>query len=183
MTRNLTPPPNNAITPTPPSDLLIIGKLGAAHGIQGWLKIHSFTVPIANIFLYQPWWLQDANGCGPVTVAEHRTHGQGLVLRIEGCDDRNTACLYTGATIAVSRQLLPALPADQYYWADLEGLRVETVDHRVLGTVDHLLSTHANDVLVVKGERERWIPFLRPHVVKHIDLANKILIVDWDSDF
>ncbi len=50
---------------------------------------------------------------------------------------------------------MPATAADEYYWSDLIGLPVVTLDGLVLGTVDHLIETGANDVLVVKGERER----------------------------
>ena len=52
-----------------------------------------------------------------------------------------------------------------------------------LGTVDHLLATGANDVLVVKGERERLLPFVKGQVVVEIDLDQRRLRVDWDPDF
>jgi 16S rRNA processing protein RimM len=52
-----------------------------------------------------------------------------------------------------------------------------------LGQVDHLLDTGANDVLVVKGDRERLIPFLPEHVILDVDLAQRVLRVDWDEDF
>lgn len=81
------------------------------------------------------------------------------------------------------RDQLPALSAGEYYWTDLQGLRVLTVDGVELGTVDHLFATGANDVLVVKGERQRLIPFVKNQVVREIELEQGLVRVDWDADF
>ncbi|MDO5610991.1 MAG: ribosome maturation factor RimM, partial [Pseudomonadota bacterium] len=70
-----------------------------------------------------------------------------------------------------------------YYWVDLEGLQVVTVAGVVLGRVDHLFSTGANDVIVVQGERERMIPFVQPDVITQIDFDAGLIVVDWDPDF
>ena len=81
------------------------------------------------------------------------------------------------------REQLPAPAEDEYYWHDLVGLRVKTTQGMELGTVDHLIETGANDVLVVRGERERLIPFIRGQVVLQIDLAAGEIQVDWDPEF
>jgi 16S rRNA processing protein RimM len=49
--------------------------------------------------------------------------------------------------------------------------------------VDHLLETGANDVLVVRGDRERLIPFVQGQVVTLVDLEKRVIRVDWDPDF
>ena len=73
--------------------------------------------------------------------------------------------------------------ADEYYWVDLEGLRVETVGGAPLGILDHVFATGANDVLVVRGDRERMIPFVQPDVVTQVDFDAGVVTVDWDPDF
>jgi 16S rRNA processing protein RimM len=89
-----------------------------------------------------------------------------------------------GWEIFISKQQLPKTGADEYYWNDLIGLNVETASGVKLGAVDHLLETGANDVLVVMdGETERLIPFLQQQTVLSIDLAARLIIVDWDPDF
>ncbi|MBT8101100.1 MAG: ribosome maturation factor RimM, partial [Gammaproteobacteria bacterium] len=70
----------------------------------------------------------------------------------------------------------------QYYWSDLEGLEVVHRDGRVLGTVQYLIETGANDVLVVQGEEERLIPFVQEQVILEVDLANGLISVDWEFD-
>jgi 16S rRNA processing protein RimM len=85
--------------------------------------------------------------------------------------------------ISVPRDRLPPPAQDEYYWADLEGLFVSTLDGIGLGQVDHLFSTPGNDVLVVKGERERLIPFIWGQVIKDVDLEQGLIRVDWDPGF
>jgi len=83
----------------------------------------------------------------------------------------------------VPRSELPDPGPDSFYWTDLEGLTVRTVAGVELGVVDHLLETGANDVLVLKGERERLIPYVRGAVVTDVDLEQGVITVDWDPEF
>ena len=77
-----------------------------------------------------------------------------------------------GTEILVPREALPPPAPGEYYWVDLEGLRVVTVEGVTLGEVSHLLSTGANDVMVVRGERERMLPFVQPDYVKSVDFES-----------
>jgi 16S rRNA processing protein RimM len=88
-----------------------------------------------------------------------------------------------GCEIGVRREQLPPTSPGEYYWSDLEGLTVVTVQGEMLGTVDHLIETGANDVMVVHGERERLIPFVMQQVVVDVDLGKGEIRVDWDKDF
>ena len=79
---------------------------------------------------------------------------------------------------------MPATESNQYYWSDLVGLQVITTTGTLLGTVDYLFETGANDVLVVKGETtERMLPFVMEHVIKEVDLQQQLITVDWDPEF
>ncbi len=164
-------------------DLLILGRVSAPYGIKGWVKVNSFTEPKDNILRYQPWYLKGPKGWASWEVAQGRIHGKGLVAKLVGCDDRDMAGLLGKRDIAIPRDQLPQPEAGTYYWADLQGLRVENQDGIDFGRVDSLFETGANDVMVVKGERERWIPFIREQVVLEVDLAQGRLRVNWDADF
>ena len=101
-----------------------------------------------------------------------------------GVDDRDAAEALRGTEILVPRSALPPPKPGEYYWVDLEGLRVVNVDGVELGTVSHLFSTGANDVVVVRDdERERMIPFVQPQFVTHINFDTGVITVDWDADF
>jgi 16S rRNA processing protein RimM len=116
-------------------------------------------------------------------LVETKIHGKGIIARFEGCDDRDTAVLMGGMEIGIRRDQLPEPEEGEYYWADLQGLEVKTLDDVSLGRVDHLMETGANDVMVVKGQRERLIPYVLGHIVHDVDIDGGVIRVDWDPEF
>jgi 16S rRNA processing protein RimM len=163
--------------------MVVLGRVSGVYGVRGWVKLVSDTEPREGILHYSPWYLSEGVGWRPLRPVESRPHGKGLIARLERCADRDQAAALVGSEIAVRREQLPALEPDDYYWSDLEGLRVENREGRDLGRVSHLFETGANDVLVVVGERERLIPYLWGQVVLRVDLATGSMVVDWDADF
>jgi len=166
-----------------PLDPIVIGQLGAPHGIQGWMKIHSYTQTPDHLFHYQPWLCLSQQNWYVIACDDWRVQSQRFVGHIQGCDDRNKAALYTQLELYVPRAQLPILNPDEYYWHDLIGLRVINQDGIVLGTLDDFFHNGANDVMVVIGERERLIPYILDEVIARIDLENDALHVIWDAAF
>ncbi|MYM62927.1 ribosome maturation factor RimM [Pseudomaricurvus sp. HS19] len=174
------------------SNLVDVGRIGTVYGVKGWLKIHSDTEPQENLFSYSPWWLKTRHGVKAVKIDEYRPHGKGWVAHIEGLDDRDEAHALGSVTIAVERAQLPNLEDGEFYWHQLEGLRVisdfEGQGTR-LGVVQRILETGANDVLVVKGDAdsvdqgERLIPYVPGQFVTKVDLDAGEIHVDWDPAF
>jgi 16S rRNA processing protein RimM len=111
------------------------------------------------------------------------------VVRLKGIGDREVARTYSGADITVPTAELPELPEGEFYWHQLEGLTVLTVDGECLGKVDHMIETGSNDVLVVRAtdssidQRERLIPYLPEQAVTNVSLAEGSITVDWDPEF
>lgn len=161
--------------------IAVLGYVAAAHGINGWVRIHSLTEPREAIFEYQPWLLGES--LQEVRVRQGQIHGKRLIALLQDTDDREQADALVHRRIAVYRDQLPELPADEYYWTDLLGLSVRLEDGRELGVIENMLATGANDVMVVRGERERLIPFVPGHYVKRVDLDARTVIVDWDPEF
>jgi len=156
-----------------------LGRIGAPHGVLGWVRVFSDTEPPENILRYRPWLVDDVEA----VVLEGRRQGKAVIARLKGCEDRDAAAALSGRRIAVYRDQLPPPRADEFYWVDLEGLDVETLAGLRLGQVSHLFATGANDVLVVQGERERLLPFVWEQVVKDVDFGGRRILVDWDPDF
>ena len=119
----------------------------------------------------------------PRTLAEGSGHGKGVIARLENCSDRDQALALMGFEIGICRDQLPGTAPGEYYWTDLQGLEVVTLQGEPLGRVDHLIETGAHDVLVVTGDRERLIPFVLQQVVISVDLEAGVIRVDWDKDF
>lgn len=172
---------------------VLVGRIVGFYGVQGWLKIESWTEPRTRIFDYQPWLLlaaqpDDATGSRAavrqVKGVTGRVQGKGIVCSLPDVVDRDQAAAFIGQDIYVARELLPALGNDEFYWVDLEGLAVSTTEGIALGRVSHLFGTGANDVMVVRDDkRERLVPFVQGSYVRSVDLASGTMVVDWDPEF
>jgi 16S rRNA processing protein RimM len=164
---------------------ILLGRVHGAFGVRGEVKLESFTDPPAAIFRYQPWILRGARGRERALAgARGRETAKGLVATFPDVGDRDAAEALRGSEIWVERAQLPPPEPGEYYWVDLEGLRVVNVDGIDFGTVSHLFSTGANEVLVARdGERERMIPFLEPDYVVAVDFDAGTVTVDWDPEF
>ena len=160
---------------------LALGYISAVHGIKGWVKVHSWTRPMEAILDYQPWLLGEDKRS--VKIVDGRKQGKGLAALLPGFEDREQAATLVGLQIFVRRDQLPATAKDEYYWSDLEGLDVHTTKGEVLGRVERLMETGANDVLVIRGEREHLVPFIQGQYVTHVDLECGLIEVDWDPEF
>ena len=171
------------------SQQTVIGQVTSVFGVKGWLKVYSFTDPREGILNYRDWTLLQNGNRVSVRLEEGRRQGQVIVVRLKGVDDRDQARGLCGANITVATTELPPLPEGEFYWHQLEGLMVFTVDGDCLGRVDHLIETGSNDVLVVRScdrsidQRERLIPYLPEQVVTRVSLAEAAMTVDWDPEF
>ncbi|WP_374087908.1 ribosome maturation factor RimM [Methylomicrobium lacus] len=160
-----------------------VGKISGVFGIKGWLKIFSYTSPKENILNYSPWLLTKKGETKTIEIVEGHLQGGGIIAQIKGVNDRSQAEALVGWDIFIRREQLPATSEGEYYWSDLIGLEVVTTDGVVLGVVDNLLETGANDVLIVKGERERAVPFIKGQVIVKVDREGGRIVVDWDPEF
>ncbi|MDC7805643.1 ribosome maturation factor RimM [Luteimonas sp BLCC-B24] len=174
----------NDPTRQPSRRMIQVGKVHGAFGVRGEVKLESFTEPRSAIFRYQPWVLRDARGVErECEGAKGRETPKGVVATVPGIDDRDAAEAARGLDVFVPRDALPPPRPGEYYWVDLEGLRVRNVEGVDFGVVSHLFSTGANDVLVAQGDRERMIPFVLPDYIVSIDFEAALVTVDWDPEF
>jgi len=152
-------------------------------GIKGWVKVYSFTDTREDIIRYSPWLLCKTDTSQSVEVLEGGLQGKALIVSLKGISSRTEAEALIGWEIFIRQEQLPAPAQGEYYWSDLIGLSVETSQGAKLGVVEDLLETGANDVVIVKGERDRAIPFLQGQTILSIDLVVGKMIVDWDPEF
>ena len=172
--------------------MIVLGRIVAPFGIQGWVKIHPFGDDPASWRKLPHWWLSRDDNAPDAqwkqyTLTACRPHGKGLVAALAEVPDRNAAEAIDGFFIAAPREVLPEPAENEYYWGDLVGLAVINEADEVLGTVSSLLSTGAHDVLQVqdgegKGAVERLIPFVAAFVLD-VDLAARRILVSWQKDW
>ncbi|HWP01777.1 MAG TPA: ribosome maturation factor RimM [Methylococcus sp.] len=162
---------------------VVVGRIAGVFGVRGWVKTISYTAPPRNILGYSPWILERNGVERQLEPLEGREHGDTVVVRLEGIITREEAETLKGLSVAVARDRLPPLEAGEYYRIDLIGLRVRNLEGTDFGLIADVLETGANDVLVIRGDRERLVPFVQGEFVKLVDLDEALVVVDWDADF
>jgi len=184
------PPAVSDSLPDRPAERILLGHITGVSGLQGWVKVHSDTSPRSNIVAYKSWQLEQSGQWAEVKVLGGRPQGKTIVAQLEGVSTPEQASELIGARIAVSRSALPQLEPGEYYWADLTGMHVRTVDGKDIGPVNRLFETGANDVVVISDHRveqqgcnEVLVPWLVPDVITDVDVKNRVITIDWDPDF
>jgi len=162
--------------------VVVLGRVNGAFGVTGWVKVQSYTDPVDNILDYKIWQLRTRTGWSPIEVLEGRVTNKGIQARFAGVTGRDAAAELRGADIGVWRSELPQLEAGEYYWEDLLDLEAFTPGGERLGKVDHFSETPAHPLLIVKGEREHWIPLVKGRI-KSVDVAQRRVVVDWGLDW
>ncbi len=163
-------------------DKICVGHIAGVQGLKGWVKVFSNTDPRENIVEYSPWMLETGEATITLEV-EGRLQGRLVLAKIASIEDREAAVELVGSKIYIWPEQLPRLEQDEYYWSDLIGMQVESLQADILGTVDDMLETGANDVMVIRGDRERLIPFVIDDIVREVDLTDRRIIVDWQADY
>lgn len=164
-------------------DWVEIGRLGRPKGLKGWLHLESWTEPPEALFDYPIWHLRNAAGQRTqCEVAEARSNPAGFEARLEGVVSREGAEALTGAVIEVPRAELPPTKPGEHYQVDLIGCRVVNVEGVDFGVIERFEDLPAHAVMVVRGERQRWLP-VTPQHLKAIDIEARRVTVDWPEDF
>jgi 16S rRNA processing protein RimM len=171
-----------SLTPQENNKKLLVGKINGFFGLQGWVKVFSYTNPRTNILNYSPWSIKVDGNFQSIDITSGREQSKTIVAHIKGVDNREDSQKFIGQDIYINKEQLPELTQGEYYWHELIGFDVINKDEEQLGTVDYFVETGANDVLVVKGKKEYWIPYIEPFLVS-IDSKNNKILVDWDKDF
>ncbi|PZQ11317.1 MAG: 16S rRNA processing protein RimM [Ancylobacter novellus] len=164
----------------PSSRLVQIAVVGAPHGVRGEARVKTFTEDPLSLKAYGPLIVGD----GPATlkvVSLRPLKDDMVVARFEGVATREAAEALTGKALSVSRDALPATDdEDDYYHADLIGLRAELADGTLLGEVTAVQNYGADDLLEIRlagGRRTVLLPFTKA-VVPMVDLAGGRVVVD-----
>lgn len=159
-----------------------MGRIAAPFGVKGWVKVQPYSEDPGALMDFESWRVGRGEQHTLYSVEAIQDHGKALVAKLEGIDDRDVAFALRGQEISVARSELPAPEENAFYWSDLIGLKVVNREGVELGTVESLMESGANDLLVVKGTREHLIPFVAAFVGA-VDLVKGTIGVDWGADW
>lgn len=160
---------------------VVLGRIGAPFGVQGWVKVTSYTDPAEGIVAYGSWDLVRAGQAERRTVLEWKRAGRAVAVRLEGVGSREAAQALTGCEVQVDRSELRPTAPGEYYWHDLVGLEALNREGVSLGRVDSVMELPAHPVLVLKGDRERLVPLVPQRLVA-VDLDARRVTLDWHPD-
>ena len=174
-----------------PDDYILLGEISGVSGLKGWVKVFSHTAPRLKITEYKKWFLQKkgSDQWQAVKLKDGKAQGKNIIASIEGVQYRDQAEALIGSTIAVSSDQLEKLAKGEYYWKDLIGLNVETIEGVKLGNIDWLFNTGSNDVITIKGKNaegeniEHLVPYIMDDYVISVSLDDSLMVVNWDPDF
>lgn len=164
------------------SKRLLVGTINGLFGVQGWVKIFSHTEPRKNILIYKPWHIQINGQWQILEFTNGRAQAKTIVAKIIDIDDREQARALIGTDVYIEKSQLLKLNEGEYYWEDLIGLEVIGQSGFVFGKVESLADTGANHVIIVRGDKEYWIPYVEPFLIE-TDLEKQQILVDWDENF
>lgn len=167
---------------------IVLGRVNGLFGVKGWVKVYSYTRPAQNLLEFGDWMIGRQDAWRPFRVLESRVQGKTLVAQLGDADgeplaDRDAAAELLEQDIAVAREQMPPPAEGEFYWFDLIGLTVVNREGADLGRVTAMMETGANDVLVLKGDRERLVPFVMHEIIESVDLDAGRIVADWDADF
>lgn len=178
-----------------PAHKICLGRLGAPYGLKGWIRLISFTEHRETLLAHKTFYAMPPKG-ERSNIPERelymdaaREHGKGLIGHLRGFDTPEAVRELTGLELYVDADVLPELQDGEYYWHQLAGLQVLNTRGQVLGQVQSLLETGANDVLVVEptadsiDDTERLIPWVPDAVVQKVDLDVGTVLVEWEADY
>jgi 16S rRNA processing protein RimM len=181
------------------NDLIELGAVSEAQGLQGQVKVRPHSSEPVALLSSKAVWLsliprRDAGVSASVEqasltqykVKSAKMHSGNVVMALEGISDRDQALALKGARILLARDAFPKADPDSYYWVDLIGCIAVNLQHEELGEVIDVTENGAHGVIVIGDPSSKTIKQLVPfvkEVVQNVDLANKKMTLDWQSDW
>jgi len=154
---------------------LTVGRILRPHGVRGEMRMEILTgyperLPLHRVFYLGP-------QAKPYPVESVRFHQGAALIKLAGCDDRNTAETLRGLLVQIPLEDAVPLEEGEYYYFQVVGVEVFTDGGELLGRVVDVLDTGANDVYVVRGRRgEILIPAVED-VVRELDLTARRMVI------
>lgn len=158
--------------------LVQIGVVGAPHGVRGEARVKTFTEDPTSLSAYGP--LATKDGRMLAVSSLRLLKGDMVVARFKGVDTREAVEALTGHALFAPREAMPAPDDDEFYHADLIGLRVETASGETIGEVTTVQNFGADDLVEVRlsgSRRTVYLPFTKA-VVPVIDFTGGRIVVD-----
>ncbi len=181
------------------NDLIELGAISEAQGLQGQVKVRPHSSEPVALLSSKSIWLsliprRDAGvsashaqtSLTQYKVKSAKMHSGNVVMTLDGVTDRDQALALKGSRILVARDAFPKEESDSYYWVDLIGCNTVNLQGEALGEVIDVTENGAHGVIAIGDAPTKTIKYLVPfvkEVVQNVDLPNKTITLDWQSDW
>jgi 16S rRNA processing protein RimM len=159
------------------SEKILIAKIQAHQGLNGWLKIYSYSESIEKFSKYKYFFVLNNKKYIRLDV-EDSLINKSIKIKFKNFNSREDSNDYIGKDIYISEDQLDKLKENQFYWNDLIGLNVYLDNEEKIGVVADMIETGSNDVLVIKGDDEILIPYIFGESVKNVIIEENKIIID-----
>ena len=159
------------------SEKILIAKIQAHQGLNGWLKIYSYSESIEKFSKYKYFFVLNNKKYIRLDV-EDSLINKSIKIKFKNFNSREDSNDYIGKDIYISEDQLDKLKENQFYWNDLIGLNVYLDNEEKIGIVADMIETGSNDVLVIKGDNEILIPYIFGESVKNVIIEENKIIID-----
>ena len=160
------------------SDRVIVGAIGGAFGVHGEVRLKSFCADPAAIADYAPLYTEDGRSFAQVVLTGQTKNG--FTARMDGIVTKEDADALRNTSVYADRSVMPALPDDEFYYADLIGLEVVDTGGTVLGTVLNVMDHGAGDLLEIRvsGASDTVLLPFTQEAVPTVDLGAGRIVAD-----
>ncbi len=164
-------------------EYIVLGKIVNTHGVKGKLRVKPYVDSLDQLINRRTLKIRDSqNNIKEYTVKSAGPHKNFVLVKIRGVNNLEQAQSLLGCDIVIERKELETLPKGEYFWVDIIGMKVFTLEGKELGVVKSIFRTGSNDIYVVESkifekEKEILIPAIED-VVKKVDLEKNVIIVD-----
>jgi 16S rRNA processing protein RimM len=154
-----------------PSGLLLIGKVGKAHGLHGQVRVQSYAQSPESFIVGRKVILTRGEEVKTFSIANINVRPRSLLIHFRGLEDRTRAEALNGFSLFIEKEDLDPLPEGEYYQHQLIGTGVYNDLGRFLGILEEIFSTPAHDVWVVRNGRTEWLFPAVEDVVLSVNLS------------
>ena len=161
------------------TEKILIAKIQAHQGLNGWLKVYSYSESKKKFSNYKHFFVIKNETYVRLDVEDSQVT-KSIKIKFKNFSLREHSDEYIGKNLYIDRGQLVELDANQYYWNDLIGLEVYLEEGEQIGFVKDIIETGSNDVLVIKGSKgeEILIPYVFGESIKKVILNEKKIIID-----
>jgi 16S rRNA processing protein RimM len=180
-------------------ELIEIGAVQDAQGLQGQIKVRPHSSDPVALLSSKAIWLSliprrlegvaaslEQASLTLYKVKQAKMHSGTVLVTLDGVTDRNEAEALKGARILVGRDVFPKIESDSYYWVDLIGCKTINLQGEELGEVIDITDNGAHGIISIGDAQtktvKQLVPFVK-EVMQSVDLPNKLITLDWQSDW